>query len=32
MLTLYRDGFVRAFVIGFVVAGVPMAVATGLFS
>jgi hypothetical protein len=32
MTVLFRTDYFRAFIIGFVVAGVPMAVSTGLFS
>ena len=32
MITLFRDSYLRAFLIGFAVAGVPMAISTGLFS
>lgn len=32
MLTLLRDSYLRAFMIGFAVIGVPLAVSTGLFS
>jgi hypothetical protein len=32
MLALFRDSYLRAFLIGFAVAGVPMAVATGVFA
>lgn len=32
MAALFRDSFVRAFVIGFAVVGIPMAISTGLFA
>jgi len=32
MTALLRTDYFRAFVIGFIVAGVPMAVSTGLFA
>jgi hypothetical protein len=32
MLSLFRDGYFRAFLVGFVIAGVPMATSAGLFS
>jgi hypothetical protein len=32
MIALFRTDYIRAFIIGFVVAGVPMAASTGLFS
>ena len=32
MIALFRTDYVRAFVIGFLVAGVPMAASAGLFS
>ena len=32
MIALFRTDYVRAFVIGFLVAGVPMAMSTGMFS
>jgi len=32
MIALFRTDYVRAFVVGFLVAGVPMAASSGLFS
>lgn len=32
MIDLFRTDYVRAFVIGFLIAGVPMAMSTGLFA
>lgn len=32
MLTLFRDSYFHAFLIGFTVVGVPLAVSTGLFA
>jgi hypothetical protein len=32
MIALFRTDYIRAFIIGFIVAGVPMAASTGLFS
>jgi hypothetical protein len=32
MIGLLRTDYIRAFIIGFIVAGVPMAATTGLFS
>jgi hypothetical protein len=32
MISLFRDSYLRAFLIGFAVTGLPMAFSTGLFS
>lgn len=32
MLSLFRDTYLRAFLIGFAVAGIPLAISTGLLS
>ena len=32
MTALFRDSFVRAFVLGFAVVGIPMVISTGLFA